>query len=518
MEGNKQRQPESTMETNNNGITNTPESNTSPQLPKCMQKLCELLSEDPYPTDFQITILRVDDDDDDAATDESDDKFVPLFIKDGTHLGFHAGDLPRFVGIVRKFYYDLRQKRRLGAFGDTVDSSFSSKIFDELVMASTTCLLLCCPDHSTAWADRKRVLECNADSIIDDMICNETRFGNLLFTQHSKAPSSWSHRRWIHQRRRNYNYSEHVIDANASIMNQYTACERFLDYVKSEVEICDRVASSFPKNYYAWTYRIVVVRDFVRNICDLSDKRCIVLGFKLLQNEIKIIENKWLTRHVSDHSASHYGTMVLRLLVDLNFNSLSFCTESIRSMLKYVFGRIEFIRPIIASFPSHEVLWKYRRMNISTYMYLLDQLLDQCLSGEAKDELNDLGFLINDIGIKTEIYNNFSSEIKMSLCCFDNFESSMTARKGILDAAELNHARINSYTYLFWLSALLQASTATNKYLMGIGNGDLSRLLEVKEYLVDLTDKRLINHNFFRKSKSIGIGEIAIQSKNEKDY
>lgn len=504
------------METNNNSITNTPESNTSPQLPKCMQKLCELLSEDPYPTDFQITILRVDDDDDDDAS-ESEDKFVPLFIKDGTHLGIHAGDLPRFVGIVRKFYYGLRQKRRLGAFGDTADSSFSSKTFDELVMASTTCLLLCCPDHSTAWADRKRVLECNAGSNIQDMICNETRFGNLLFTQHSKAPSSWSHRRWIHQRRRNY-YREHVNDASANIMIQYTARERFLDYVKSEVEICDRVASSFPKNYYAWTYRIVVVRDFVHNICDLSDNQCIVLGFKLLQNEIKIIENKWLTRHVSDHSASHYGTMVLRLFVDLNINSLSFCTESIRSMLEYVFGRIEFIRPIIASFPSHEVLWKYRRMNISTYMYLLDRLLDQCLSGEAENEVKNARFLVNDIGIKTEIYNNFSSEIRMSLSCFENFESFTTAGKGIVDAAELNHSRINSYTYLFWLRALLQASTATNKYLMGIGSGDLSPLLEVKENLIDLTDKRLINHNFFRKSKSIGIGAIAIQSKNDREY
>ena len=64
----------------------------------------------------------------------------------------------------------------------------------------TTCLLAICPDHATAWADRKRALfyafkhaqSCISENeklfVVRDTIWkNEIEYLDLLFSQHSKA-------------------------------------------------------------------------------------------------------------------------------------------------------------------------------------------------------------------------------------------------------------------------------------------------------------------------------------------
>jgi len=63
------------------------------------------------------------------------------------------------------------------------NGELTSRILDTI-----SCLLLVCPDHSTAWADRRRALLGDDASVIDEcFLQRELDFCNLLFTQHSKA-------------------------------------------------------------------------------------------------------------------------------------------------------------------------------------------------------------------------------------------------------------------------------------------------------------------------------------------
>ena len=60
--------------------------------------------------------------------------------------------------------------------------------------------------------------------------------------------------------------------------------------LKDELRTCTRVVTLYPRNYYAWTYRSIVV-----NHLSTTD----------LEVELMDIE-KWLRQHVSDYSAFHH--------------------------------------------------------------------------------------------------------------------------------------------------------------------------------------------------------------------
>jgi hypothetical protein len=84
-----------------------------------------------------------------------------------------------------------------------------------------------------------------------------------------------------------------------------------LSCAKAELDSMAGIAEDSPKNYHAWTYRLLVIRQVCAIANRQSDTKLINFVFVLLEREQTSII-PWLKRHVSDHSAASYGTVVLQ--------------------------------------------------------------------------------------------------------------------------------------------------------------------------------------------------------------
>ena len=126
-----------------------------------VRRFIELLEESP--TEFDIAILS------EKPNDNLQDAFV---LQDATFLGVNALDLPCLACNIRRDYWKCR------------NSSTASGDLESV----TKCLLLLCPDHATAWADRRRyLLRLMNDEERQEALCDELVFVNLLMTRHTKA-------------------------------------------------------------------------------------------------------------------------------------------------------------------------------------------------------------------------------------------------------------------------------------------------------------------------------------------
>lgn len=133
-----------------------------------VNKLCSLLEQ--RPTTFEITILSAPVEGDSEGSKAAKKNILSLdeslIIVEGAHLGLDARSLPWMTQEIRQEYKRLRKEGT------------------ENLLAVTSCLLLVNPDHSTAWADRRRSL-LPRDNI--ETWQQELEYLNLLMTQHSKA-------------------------------------------------------------------------------------------------------------------------------------------------------------------------------------------------------------------------------------------------------------------------------------------------------------------------------------------
>ena len=175
------------------------------QQPKDVKALIHLLNQKPPSQNLEITILPLDDDDD---FDDEDATRKTSFLKDGIHFGIHAPHIPRMAREFRTEYHALRRTSSGGVSNVTTtkhhdDQDGSSLLEDTTCRKSIrfqeaiTCLLLLCPDHATAWADRRHLLrkayekqETAKDGGQEQRgvwFQEEIQFLDFLFTQHSKA-------------------------------------------------------------------------------------------------------------------------------------------------------------------------------------------------------------------------------------------------------------------------------------------------------------------------------------------
>jgi hypothetical protein len=121
------------------------------------------------------------------------------------------------------------------------------------------------------------------------------------------------------------------------------------------------VAQRYPKNYYAWMHRLFCIRKASTSL--VTEEWTFVTG--------------WLPRHVSDHSAVHYGGQVLQLLVHSGNNGHQ-CVQKATTEAKR----------LVEVFPTHEVLWIFRRNCASTMLQLLEK--DDVLQTARSDFIQHL--------------------------------------------------------------------------------------------------------------------------------
>ncbi|CAM9364482.1 unnamed protein product [Ectocarpus fasciculatus] len=219
----------------------------------------------------------------------------------------------------------------------------------ETLLSVTRALLLVNADHGSAWNARKQLVvdgSCEGGSIPQ-----EIKLLNLIFTKHAKSPNAWAHRRWCWRnnerfRARHAGSTWHPLD------------------VQEELKVCQRVAELYPKNYYAWTQRSwVVLRAVGGARADAGAGQKGVPGedtptspaaAELLEREIAFVD-KWLTSHVSDHSALNHRKNIVSALT-----AMSPASDEMERL-----GLVDKERSanskLLRDYPGHESLWCYRR-------------------------------------------------------------------------------------------------------------------------------------------------------------
>ena len=328
--------------------------------------LTQLLRQDPV--EFDIAILR--------STEEGE----PFILRDG-HLGMHAGDLAWLARDFRRAYRSTRpeflKQLRADAEADSCSSNIkqeyeaahddSLRLAGERLLQITSCLLLVCPDNATAWADRKRAFL--VQTTINNVLWEkELQFLNLLMTKHTKAPTSWFHRKYVFQK---------IVCGTESVNDLMTL-------TRKEIKLCIHVADRYPKNYYAWTHRIYVLQTLYGRMFLEDDGHDSSTGIaantstfinnqlfvSLLEEEWTSIE-VWLRTHVSDHSAAHFGGAVLRLLLQIKRKAetapslpddVADSKENDVGGLPIAWKAIFTARCAVEAYPTHEVLWIFRRI------------------------------------------------------------------------------------------------------------------------------------------------------------
>ena len=311
-----------------------------------VSELAGLLKTKPLPKELEVTILPFENDED---VDTSS------FMKEGVHLGIHAPNVPKVARECRKVYYNLRKvaSQRIDDINDSIDD----------LMDCISCLLLLCPDHATAWADRRRFLLKRVSALEKDSLTAcallfwraELEYMNMLFTQHSKAPNAWGHRRWVCRQILAILSLENRN--NDTLPEDWHPSENLIQWATLEIAVCSVIAENYPKNYYAWTHRSFIIRTLtnVLSTIDGANGRDNIKA--VLETEANGTE-PWLHRHVSDHSAAHYGGEALSLWLNVGGG----CNDTIEWKIGILKEKLQESRRLIEKFPSHEVIWTWRRI------------------------------------------------------------------------------------------------------------------------------------------------------------
>jgi len=101
--------------------------------------------------------------------------------------------------------------------------------------------------------------------------------------------------------------------------------------------VCERVCDIYPKNYMAWTHRLVLL-DLFPDVTDLQTELASTLS--------------WVGRHVSDHAGLHHLQATLTCL-DRRLppsEGATLLTE-----------QLSFVHELIWRYPGHEALWCHLR-------------------------------------------------------------------------------------------------------------------------------------------------------------
>lgn len=338
-----------------------------------VNKLCSLLEQ--RPTTFEITILSAPVEGDSEGSKAAKKNILSLdeslIIVEGAHLGLDARSLPWMTQEIRQEYKRLRKEET------------------ENLLAVTSCLLLVNPDHSTAWADRRRSL-LPRDNI--ETWQQELEYLNLLMTQHSKAPSSWGHRKYVIRQILKY------LDDESTL-------------IKEEIRVCREVAERYPKNYYAWTHRRYLWTIFSSTA-------------SLLQMEWEDIVDQWLPQHISDHSAAHYGSQVLMVWMNhiAKQDPLAVVSVATEAMAK--------VRTLVDRHEEHETLWILRRLVVRILLEhsrhdsrMIDIVMEDITQVQEKDATAGLVHFLtfqawvyhisHDVGYQNELFPNKGGPVQI---------------------------------------------------------------------------------------------------------
>lgn len=292
----------------------------------------------------------------------------------------------------------------------------------------------------------------------------EIMFLRVLFSLHPKSASGWEHRRWCLQRL--LDNEKQLKAANKTSPSTFSQI-----CLKEEVSICARAASDYPKNYYAWTQRLWLLRCLVpmmmNRIPSTEDKvfskqtidndhqnsgttvtttststsvpdtiESIDL-LSVLQSEL-IFTESWLRAHTSDHCAVNHRHQVYQQLLAPTKNTSYMKPVNTVSVLLHMF---QSNLHMITSRPGYESLWLGRRMAVHTLLrHLFSTHTNTETGGQTISAFSPMGP---------------SQDILL-------FEEEYTCLIGRLSALS------NMELISLWLADFVRAEVETCRYLTGV--------------------------------------------------
>ena len=212
-------------------------------------------------------------------------------------------------------------------------------------------LILLNPDDSRFWIYRRRKIKKSPISTLEGLK------SELWFAEHPvkvkpKSGEPFQHCRWLLQ--------EHKHLVTSAI-------------IETQLHLCQRASSGYPKNYYSWNHRLWLLKNF-GNLMDLDAELTWTTG--------------WVKMHVSDFSGLNYR---FNLIINLNYPTSSTKTSeewtastivkstgvkstdsstgvlgsSARKRLSQaVVSEIIWICDLVAFYPDRPALWSYLKMMI----------------------------------------------------------------------------------------------------------------------------------------------------------
>ena len=218
--------------------------------------------------------------------------------------------------------------------------------------SATRAMLLVVADNYTAWNHRKRLVQLAG-------FCRlaEISLVDLVQSKHHKSQETWAHRRWLvapllrsdkgrteapcEQEAREDGHQPAATNAVSSERAALT-----LKVVERELQVTERAAVQYRKNYNAWTHRMWVVSHLPREqLADLTES-C----------------RQHCRANVSDIAAQHFRCVLVQLRVrHLLGNGSNIGEESWEGAgaeaRALVASEVQISQEMIATFPGHESLW-----------------------------------------------------------------------------------------------------------------------------------------------------------------
>lgn len=123
--------------------------------------------------------------------------------------------------------------------------------------------------------------------------------------------------------------------------------------------MCNLIAEKYPKNYYCWTYRLIILTHCVEFYQNKSE----AMKY-FMEKEIEWLTHVWLQQHVSDHSAAHYGGEILRIYLSLctDDSGCDYVSWCLQYLTKVMWNENHSCKFYTEKFPSNEVVWIWRRI------------------------------------------------------------------------------------------------------------------------------------------------------------
>ncbi|KAI8338395.1 hypothetical protein BC941DRAFT_422792 [Chlamydoabsidia padenii] len=226
--------------------------------------------------------------------------YFPLVVVDGK-LGIAFDDLATILQDTQERF--IQHKKQQQEAGPT---------FEQL----TRIMVLLKPEHYTAMNARKELVLSGQVSLQQELKLLE-----LIFTipRNTKCSIAWHHRQWLFKQ-------------NMELIQ-----------LDSELQLCQRAITLYPRNYYAWNHRHWLL-DLMVN----SNER--------LEQEYQHA-CQWIENNVSDHTGIRYLEEVVKIL---NNNQ----TYSLHDL------HLEWLDALILRYPGHESLWCHRRYCAILFPYV----------------------------------------------------------------------------------------------------------------------------------------------------